>query len=115
MCGAGCSGYHILTADKESFQLDYCSHAGQATFHQFGLALPLATTSGLLTQATTKGYQADGWYLLVYDRVTLVNLTRQVGLILFRRKRLSARTGIQQHNTCIIMLVSGGGLLWICV
>ena len=73
-------GYHDLTADKASFQLDYRPHADQATSHQFGLALPLATTSGLLTQATTKGYQADGRYLSVYDRVSLVNPARQIDL-----------------------------------
>ena len=73
-------GYHDLTADKASFQLEYRPHLHQNTYHQLGLALPLATTSGMLTQATTKGYQADGSYLSVYDRVSLVNPARQIDL-----------------------------------
>ena len=73
-------GYHDLRADKVSFQLDYRPHLQQDTHHQFGLALPLATTSGLLTQATTRGYQADGSYLSVYDQISLVNPARQIDL-----------------------------------
>ena len=73
-------GYHDLMSDKVSFQLDYRPHQNQNATHQFGVALPLATTSGLLTQATTKGYQADGGYLSVYDRISLVSPARQIDL-----------------------------------
>ena len=73
-------GYHDLRADKVSFQLDYRPHLQRDIHHQFGLALPLATTSGLLTQATTRGYQADGSYLSVYDQISLVNPARQIDL-----------------------------------
>ena len=73
-------GYHNLMADKVSFQVDYRPSHRPSLHHQFGVALPLATTSGVMTQATTRGYQADGGYLSVYDQISLVNPARQIDL-----------------------------------
>ncbi len=73
-------GYDDVMSDKVTFQLDYRPNTGRNSRHQVGLALPMATTSGVLTQATTKGYQADGGYLSVYERVSLVNPARQIDL-----------------------------------
>ena len=33
-----------------------------------------------MTQATPRGYQADGGYLSVYDQISLVNPARQIDL-----------------------------------
>lgn len=72
--------YHDLRSDKVALQFDYRPYLKQNRRHQFGIALPLATTSGVMIQATTRGYQKDGGYLSVYDRVSLASPARQIDL-----------------------------------
>lgn len=90
-------GYHDLMSDKVAFQLDYRPDMNPNQRHQFGLALPLATTSGMLTQATTRGYQPDGAYASVDDRVSLVNPARQIDL--YHIFHAATETGLNWYSS----------------
>jgi len=81
-----------LVADSYEFRFDRWQagqpETGRPDYTQsVSLRLPLATTSGYLSQLTTRGYQ-DGDYKTVFERYDLANEHRQIDLDFHHQDRL---------------------------